>query len=114
MDREGTMKPLVLLAFILFASAAALAGEIYGTISEDGKPVSAGVKIEVAAGENLYAAETDKFGAYRVFVEDKGKCILTVYYKEQEPKASIFSYEKATRYDWVLETVEGKLVLKRK
>jgi hypothetical protein len=111
---EGMMKSLGFLLFSLFAASAALAGEIYGTISEGGKPVSAGVKVEVAAAGNTYTGETDKFGAYHVFAKDKGKCTLTVHYKDQKPAAAIFSYEKATRYDWTLETADGKLVLKRK
>jgi len=108
------MRSLVFLVFSLLAASAALAGEIYGTISDAGKPVSAGVKVEVAAAGNTYTGETDKFGAYHVFAKDKGKCTLTVHYKDQKPAAAIFSYEKATRYDWALETEDGKLVLKRK
>jgi hypothetical protein len=100
--------------FFLFAASAAMAGEVYGTITDAGKPVPAGVKVEVTAGGNTYTGETDKFGTYHVFAKEKGKCTLTVYYKDQKPSASIFSYEKATRYDWTVETEDGKLTLKRK
>ena len=108
------MKPLMLFVFSLFTASAALAGEIYGTISDAGKPVSAGIKVEVASGENVYSCETDKQGTYHVYVKDKGKCTLTVHYKEEKPSAAIFSYEKATRYDWTVETIDSKLTLKRK
>ena len=108
------MKSLIVVAFSFFMASAALAGEIYGTIADAGKPVSAGVKVEVTAAGNTYTGETDKFGTYHVFAKDKGKCTLTVYYKDQKPAASIFSYEKATRYDWTVETADGKLTLKRK
>jgi hypothetical protein len=108
------MKLLVFVAFGFFMASAALAGEIYGTIADAGKPVSAGVKVEVTAAGNTYTGETDKFGTYHVFVKDKGKCTLTVSYNSQKPTASIFSYEKATRYDWNVETADGKLILKRK
>jgi hypothetical protein len=111
---EGTMKSVIFLAFSLFMASAALAGEIYGTISDAGKPVPAGVKVEVTAGEKTYTGETDKFGTSHVFAQDKGKCTLTVYYKDQKLAVSIFSYEKATRYDWTVETVDNKLTLKRK
>jgi hypothetical protein len=112
---EETMKLLASVAFGFFviAGSAALAGEIYGTITDAGKPVPAGVKVEVTAAGNAYTGETDKFGTYHVFAKDKGKCTLTVYYKDEKPAASIFSYEKATRYDWTVETADGKLTLKR-
>ena len=45
---------------------------------------------------------------------EKGKGTLTVYYKDQKPTADVFSIEKANRYDYTMETVEGKLSLKRK
>ncbi len=108
------MRPLILLTFIFCVACTALAGEIYGTIEEAGKPVPAGIKVEVTAAANNYSGETDKFGSYHVFANDKGKCVLTVYYKDQKPTATIFSYEKATRYDWTLETADGKVTLKRK
>ena len=108
------MRGLILLVLSFFAASAALAGEIFGTFTEDGKPLPAGTKIEVVAAGNNYSGETDKFGTYHVFVQEKGKCVLTLHYKEQKPTASIFSYEKATRYDWTVETADGKLTLKRK
>jgi hypothetical protein len=111
---EGTMKSMIVVAFSLLVASVALAGEIYGTISDAGKPVPAGVKVVVNAGENTYTGETDKFGAYHVFAQDKGKCTLTVHYKDQKLAVAIFSYEKATRYDWTVETVDNKLTLKRK
>ncbi len=111
---EDSMKTPILLAFLFFSASLALAGEIYGTIVDADKPVPAGVKIEVTAAGNSYTGETDKFGTYHVYAKDKGKCRLTVHYKGQQPAADIFSYEKATRYDWTVETADGKLTLKRK
>jgi len=109
------MKSLIVVLFSLLMASAALAGEIYGTITDAGKPVPAGVKVEVTAAGNTYSAETDEYGTYHVFAKDKGKCTLTVSYKGQKPAASIFSYEKATRYDWTVEAdADGKLTLKRK
>jgi hypothetical protein len=108
------MKALIFLIFAGFASSFAMAGEIYGTVVDTGKPVPAGIKIEIAAAGKTYAGETDKFGTYHIFVSDKGKCQLTVHYKDQKPAADIFSYDKATRYDWTVESADGKLSLKRK
>ncbi len=104
---------LLLLALGLTASVA-LAGEVFGTITDAGKPVPVGTKVEVTAQGKTYTGETDKFGTYHVFVKEKGKCSLALLYKDQKPSVEVFSYEKATRYDWTLETADGKLALKRK
>ena len=109
------MKYLSIVAIVLSLSAfSAHAGELFGTISEGTKPVSEGVKVEVNAGDKTYSAETDKFGSYRVFVKEKGKCTLKVHFKEQTPSFSVSSFEKSTRYDFVLELKDGKYTLGRK
>ncbi len=103
----------VLLALLFFASPL-LAGEVFGTITEGNKPVAAGVKIEIGASGKTYAGQTDKFGSYRVIVKEKGKCTFTIRIKDQAPSVDLFSYDRATRYDWILETKDGKLSLRRK
>ncbi len=108
------MKSLTCLAFILFMTSAALAGEIYGTITDAGKPVPSGVKVEVTVAGKSFSGQTDNLGTYHVFAAEKGKGTLIAYYKDQKPSADVFSYEKATRYDWTVETVDGKPTLKRK
>lgn len=104
---------LVMLALVMSASLCR-AGEVFGTISENNKPVGEGIKVEVTASGKLYTVETDKFGSYRFFVKEKGKASLSVTANDQSAKATIFSYEKSTRYDWVLETKDGKLSIRRK
>ena len=104
---------LVLLGLLLIASRMA-AGELYGTITDGGKPVPPEVKIEIGASGNAYSTETDKFGSYRVFVKEKGKCTLTLHVRDQSPSVGLFSYDKSTRYDWILETKDGKLSLRRR
>lgn len=104
---------IMVLALVLVASRAA-AGEVYGTITDAGKPVAEGLKVEITVADKVYNGETDKFGSYRVFVKEKGKCTLIVHVKEQLPSAELVSYGKSSRYDWILETKEGKLSLRRK
>jgi hypothetical protein len=113
-SREETMRVLIFLLIIFSMTSVAIAGEIYGTITDEGKPVPAGIKVEVTVAGKTIAGETDKFGSYRVVATDKGKGTLAAYYKNQKPTADIFSYEKATRYDFIVETADGKLALKRK
>jgi hypothetical protein len=105
---------VVTLVVMLLSSSYILAGDLFGSIIDGNKPVAAGVKIVVKSGEKTYTGETDKFGAYRIFVTDKGKCTLTVHFKDQTPSADMFAYDKSTRYDWILETKDGKLALRRK
>ncbi len=99
---------------LLFCASCVLAGELYGTITDGTKPVGAGVKVDVKASGTVYTAETDKFGSYRIFVKEKGKCILTVYLKEHTAAVELFSYDKSTRYDWICEMQGGKALLRRK
>ena len=108
------MKLLTCLALILLSTSAAMAGEIFGTILDAGKPVPEGIKIEITIAGKSFTGATDKTGTYHVFAADKGKGTLTAYYKDQKPTADLFSFEKATRYDYTVETVDGKLTLKRK
>ena len=103
----------VLLALLLSVSPS-LAGEVYGTIKDGNKPVAAGVKVEIRVSGKVYTTETDKFGSYRIVVKEKGRCTLTVHVNEQSPSFNLFSYDKSTRYDWILETKDGKISLRRK
>jgi hypothetical protein len=110
-----TMKSTAMVMIVLLLSAsAALAGEVYGTITDGTKPIAAGVKVEVAVSGKVYAGEIDKFGSYRVVVKEKGKCIFTVRVGDQSPSVELVSYDKSTRYDWILETKDGKPSLRRK
>jgi hypothetical protein len=109
------MKSVVVVAFLVALSAApAFSGEIFGTLSEGTKPVDAGVKVEISIAGKSYAGETDKFGSFRLIVKEKGKCTLTVRYKDQSPSFQLVSYDKAARYDLVLEATDGKYSLRRK
>jgi hypothetical protein len=108
------MRSIMCLLFIGFLCSSAMAGEIFGTIIENGKTVPDKVKVEVTVAGKVYAGETDKLGTYHVFVAEKGKGTCVVYYNNQKPSADVFSFDKATRYDWTIESVDGKPVLKRK
>jgi hypothetical protein len=104
---------LFLLPFIIFP-AMSFAGEMFGTLREGGKAVTKGIKIEVVITDKTYTGETDAYGSYRLFVVEKGKCTLNVYYNKQTPSFEVYSYDKSTRYDMNLETKDGKYLLKRK
>lgn len=104
---------LYLIPMILFSSIT-LAGEIYGTLREGGKVVKKGIKIEIITPKKTYTTQTDAYGSYRLYIVEKGKCTLKVYYNDQSPTFDVYSYDKSTRYDMSMESKDGKYSLKRK
>ncbi len=109
------MKRFMLCACALaLFPALTLAGEIYGTLREGAKTVAKGIKIEVVTPKKTYTAETDAYGSYRLYIAEKGKYTMKVYYNKQIPTFDIYSYDKSTRYDMSLESKDGKYTLRRK
>jgi hypothetical protein len=104
----------LLLLLVLGLTAQAFAGKIYGSISEGGKPVAQGVKVEVTCGTNNYDAQTDSYGAFNLFAMDKGKCALKVFYQGQMPSIEINSYDNSVQYDLILEKQGNQYTIKRK
>jgi len=104
-----------LAALAVCASTAALAGEIYGTVTEGGKSVGEGVGIGAKCGEKGYpAVQTDKSGTYHVVVAENGKCTLTLSYKGQSPSIEVASYDEGAQVDLVLEVKDSKYSVRRK
>lgn len=97
---------------IAISCTTALAGEIYGTVKEGGKPVQAGTKVEVKCPKGSYSAETDKLGSYRLFLPEQGKCTLTVKSGDVSPQMAVHSFEDSARYNLVLEKKDGKTSLR--
>ena len=104
----------MLLLVVLAYSSLAVAGKIYGSVTENGKPVTQGVKVEVTCGTYNHAAATDAYGSFKLFVPDKGKCTLKVHYQGQTPSFEITSYEGSVQYDLILEKQGGQYTLRRK
>jgi hypothetical protein len=104
----------LILLLVAGFSTNAFAGKVYGGITEGGKPVARGVKIDVTCGTNNHSAETDQYGAFNLFVPQQGKCTLKVNYQGQAPTFEINSYEGSVQYDLILEQQDGKYTLKRK
>jgi len=107
------MKTLISLALVLaIIPTVAVAGEIYGTITENGAPVKEGMKVALVCGEKSHAAETDKDGAYRLFAEEEGKCTLSVTVGEETPSTTVHSFADSARYNLILEKKDGKYTLR--
>jgi hypothetical protein len=117
---------LVLVGCVLGSDAAA--GRIFGDITLGGKPVPAGIKLRIAlaapanaAGTALSPAivatdstTTDKYGSYKLFVKQEGKCMLTLVYDRQASTLDVYSYGDPTRYDLIVDKADGALSLRRK
>jgi hypothetical protein len=111
---EMRHKYILFLTLVLGFTTSALAGKIHGSISEGGKPVAQGVKVDVTCGANNYNAQTDGYGAFNLFAKDTGKCVLKVTYQGQTPSIEINSYDNSVQYDLVLEKQGAQYTLKRK
>lgn len=106
---------LAILAILLFTDVSSAGGGIFGTITEDGKPIAQGVKIQIQCGStDSGTAETDQYGSYRIFLRQVGKCTLTLDYKGQKPSITIYLFSRPVRYDFVLLPDKGQYVIRRK
>ena len=106
------MRIIAAAALFLAVVSPAFAGEIYGTIKDEGKTVGDGVKVQVVCGAKTYGAETNKFGAYRMVAQEQGKCTLTVAIGAEKPSLEIHSFEDSVRYNLLLEKKDGKYTLR--
>jgi len=106
---------VVSLAFVLFLSAVpAVAAEVYGTVSEGGRPVGEGVTLAIACGGKSATASTDKTGSYHLDAPATGKCGLTITLKGESATLEVAAYEEGAQVDVVLERKDGRLSARRK
>ena len=109
------MKKLLPIAALCFAAASAAgAGEVFGTISESGKPLPAGATLKLECGDASAQGATDPFGSYSIRTASTGDCRLTLTYKGASPSVKVTLFEKPTRYDLVVKDEGGKVTLSRK
>jgi hypothetical protein len=99
----------------LLAPAVLSAGQIYGTISAEGKGVK-DVAVDIKCGSNeAVSAKTAADGAYRINVPQQGQCTLTLPSYEGKPSAMVFSTPNPSAYNFELvKLADGKFELKRR
>ena len=103
--------PLLLLVLL---ECTATAGQIYGSLRENGRGVG-GVRIEIARqGQAPIPAATGPDGGYNVAVPGSGRCVLRVYYKNAVAMAEVSSYADPVKYDFDLVFQNGGYTLQRK
>ncbi|MEO8430243.1 MAG: hypothetical protein ABI592_01955 [Acidobacteriota bacterium] len=109
------MRRLIFLCVVLLVPGSFLgAAEVFGTISENGKPVPRGVAVKLDCAGVAASGATDEFGSYSVKTASTGDCRLTVEYKKSTPSLKVALYEKPARYDLVVKDAAGKVTVARK
>ncbi len=102
----------ILILILLFIPILSYAGEIYGTIKgEDGKPLTNQV-VQIKQNDKVVASTTtDTNGYFTVTIKEVGKFMLEVVgYKEA--RFEVFSSNKSTRYNLLMQKAGDKWVLK--
>lgn len=107
------MRSLIGALVIALSPAFAWAGELFGSVSENGKPL-ANIKIQFSIAGKVYDSTTDAQGSYRLFADESGKGQFSANVSPSAVSASVFSSNNAVRYDWVIETKDGQKNLRRK
>ena len=105
-----TIGIIILISLIL--PVLSYAGEIYGTIKgDDGKPLTSQV-VEIKQSDKVMAsAKTDANGYFTVTLKEVGKFKLEVVgYKDAS--FEVFSSNKSTRYNLLMNKAGDKWVLK--
>ncbi|MEQ1947673.1 MAG: hypothetical protein ABL995_10825 [Bryobacteraceae bacterium] len=74
------------------------AGQLYGSVSENGKPVASVPVIITCSGEQTKGS-TNADGTYRITVMQQGRCTFALPGKPGSPAVLVFSYDKPTLYD---------------
>ena len=109
------MRKIVIAAAICLLGAGVSRGaEIFGTISEGGKPLPAGTAVKLDCGSGPISGVTDQFGSYSLKSPAPGDCSLTLAYKGTSASLKVTLYEKPSRYDLVVRQEAGKLEIARK
>lgn len=102
----------LLILILLFVPILSNAGEIYGTIKgDDGKPLINQVVQIMQNDKVLASGKTDANGYFTVSIKEVGKFKLEVVgYKDAS--FEVFSSNKSTRYNLLLNKTGDKWILK--
>lgn len=102
------------LCLIMLAFSAAGAGKVYGVIKAGGTPVGEGVRVEAVTTDTVpNFVLTDRTGTYRLYIRGTGKFTLKVTYQNQSPTFDVYVYDHPVRYNFVLERVGDRYILRR-
>jgi hypothetical protein len=101
------------LLFVVMARSSALAGQVYGTIFQDNKPVR-NTPAVLTCGTDSTSGSTDEEGVYRLFVRATGACTLVLDPNGRHASGSLYSYDRPTANDFdLIRTQTGWALRKR-
>ena len=108
-------KSIAAIAVVALLPALASAGEVFSTVKTDKGPVGDGATIAAKCGANSYGpVTTDNRGAYRITINQVGKCTLTVTHAAKSATLDVVSFDSAAQTDIVLKAdATGKLTATR-
>ena len=98
---------------LVLLSVGLRAGQLYGSISSDGKGL-ASAAIEINCNGAVTRGSTAPDGAYRLDVPQQGQCTLALPGYAGRPSAVVFSYPNPSQYDFELVKVAGTYQLRRR
>jgi hypothetical protein len=108
--RHSALRVAACLLAVAGVGSTARAGQVYGTLLQDGKPVpSTGVTL--TCGRESKSGSTDPDGVYRLFVRTTGSCILVLEPRARKAAGSLYSYDRPTAYDFDMVNRGGTWVL---
>jgi hypothetical protein len=98
--------------FAALAPSLARAGGLYGRISDGSGPLRS-QPLEVIASGQHYPTQTDKEGAYTLYVPVNGTCQFVVKYRGEAISTEINSYDSSVRYDFTIVKKNGRYTLQK-
>lgn len=105
---------IFVLALLVFPGIA-LGGQVYGKLKEAGRSVPEGIVVTVSCAKATpYSTKTDRYGSYRVYVPETGRCKLTVKKGGRSGEYTIRSSKDPVRYNFELVRKGNTYSLKRK
>lgn len=101
------MRMAIGAALVLGLVCPAFAGQLYGTIYFENRPLT-GAPVTLSCGGETGNGTTDGEGVYRVFVRATGGCMLVVDPGGRRATASVYSYDRPTAYDFDMVFRDGR------
>ena len=101
--------------FFAFAPAVAAAGQVYGQITERNRPVSNAGPITLKCGNaQSPPATTDRFGAYKVYLRNTGRCEIVFNFEGRQLTHPVQSYGDPVRFNFEIIRSGSNLTLQRR
>lgn len=107
------MRTAIYALLMLSFAATLTAGQVYGSIFENGQPLRR-VPAELRCSGEGANGVTDDDGVYRLFVRATGSCQLVIEPNGRNVAATIYSYDRPTAYNFDLVNNNGRWELVRR